>query len=123
MIEIVDSPGADSKVAPLRKQKPDGTKYRRPAEVRDTLAILLDLQPLEVAARARVADPESPDYVPSECVLYFVRRLDAEKHAGALRDLFEALRKRVLRAVPAPDRPAAGLNRHGQSAVELEIRE
>src|SRR4051794_22090142 len=91
---------ATPSVVPLRKRKRDGSEYRRRPEVEEALALLVQLSASEVARRARIEERDHPDYLPSECVLYFVRRLDPQDEEGALQDLFKILRHRVLKAVP-----------------------
>ena len=80
--------------------------YVRPPEVEEPLASLLRLPASELIERACIDDSKNASYVPSECVLYFVR------HSGigddTLRDLFGILRQRVLRAVPVLGRRVAG---------------
>src|SRR4051794_27436561 len=87
-------------VAPLRRRRPDDSLYCRPNEVEALLAALSRLPKQELVERARIDDPDDPRYVPSECLLYFVRRPNFGTDAEAFRTLFVTLRQRVLRAVP-----------------------
>ena len=70
----------------------------------------------EVAERARIGDTDHPDYVSSECLLYFVRRMKADDDC-ILQGLFLVLRRRVLQAVPMPARGEA------DRIFDLEVRE
>lgn len=121
MTQDLDTVRETPSVAPLRMRRPDGDLYHRPNEVERAIAALLHLPAREVAKRSRIEDPEHPDYVPSECVLYFVRRPDADE--DALRGLFAALRQRVLRAVPVSTRRVAGSTKLAERAADLEVRE
>src|SRR5438270_5098424 len=121
MNQNVAREGTQPSVAPLRKRRPDGILYSRPGEVEQTLVALLGLQLRELAERSRIMDPEHPDYLPSECVLYFVRRLDFGDEA--FRELFVVLRQRVLLAVPVAARRVAGTAQLAEKAGELEIRD
>ena len=108
-------------VAPLRMRKPEGDLYARPSEVEAMLATLVSLPSRELVERCRIADTTDRDYVPSECILYFVRRLDFGDEA--FRDLFVVLRQRLLRAVPVTARRVAGTAQLAEKAGELEIQE
>lgn len=121
MNQKVAPEGTPPTVAPLRKRKPDGSLYARPDEVEVSLASLVRLPTRELVERSRIMDPEDPDYLRSECVLYFVRRLDFGDEA--FRDLFEVLRQRVLRAVPVAARRVAGAGQLGEKTGEQEIQE
>lgn len=109
-------------IAPLRKRRQlDGALYCRPPKVEASLAALLGMPTRELVERAGLTDPEDPDYVRSECILYFVRRLDFGDEA--FRDLFEILRQRVLRSVRVPAQPVAGATKFAEKIGDLEVRE
>jgi RNA polymerase sigma factor (sigma-70 family) len=110
-------------VAPLRMRQPDGSLYFRPKEVEAALGVLSRLPVKEVVERSRIEDPKDPDFVPSECVLHYVRRLSPGNDEDALRDLFVILRQRVLQAVPVSARRVVGSKKLGEKAVDLEIQE
>ena len=74
---------------PLRKREKDGRLYARPPEVE---AVILDLSHLtkeEFIKRLKAED--SDDYVPSECLIYFVRRAPFESDSEVLFALFTAI--------------------------------
>ncbi len=123
MSQNVDRERATPSVAALRTRKPDGTLYERPKEVEETIAILSLLPASELAERACIEDANHPDYVPSECVLYFIRRPAFGEDNSALRELFVILRQRVLRAVPVLRRRLPGSKKVAESAADLEIQE
>ncbi len=105
-------------------QKPDGTPYERPKEVEEALAGLSRLPASELVRRAGIEETDHPDYVPSECVLYFVRRPSSfGDDENALHDLFVTLRERVLQAVPVLRQRLPGSNKVAEKKTDLEIRE
>lgn len=110
-------------VAPLRKRKRDGSEYHRRPEVEERLALLVQLPAREIARRASIEDASDPDYLPSECVLYFVRRLDRHHDEAALHDLFKILRARVSKAVPVFGQRIAGSGKVAQRAFDLDVRD
>ena len=110
-------------VAPLRKRQVDGRLYSRPSEIETHLSVLSHLSTPELVERVRIEGPADTRYVPTECVLYFVRRSTFGNDEGAIRDLFTILRQRVLQAVPVLERHLPGSSKKAESAVDLEIRE
>jgi DNA-directed RNA polymerase specialized sigma24 family protein len=122
MTKSPDNAGSTS-IAPLRRQKADGTLYSRPIEVEQALAVLSGLPTMEMVERCRIDDTAHPEYVPSECVLYFVRRPTLCGSEDALRELFVILRRRVLLAVPVPARRLAASRKFSENTDALEIRD
>jgi RNA polymerase sigma factor (sigma-70 family) len=114
---------ATASVALLRKLKPDGSAYDRRTEVEAELILLVQLPPSEVALRAKIEDASHPGYLPTECLVYFVRRLDPHKDSSALHDLFNILRQRVLKAVPVFKQRLAGSNKVAERAFDLDVRD
>lgn len=115
--------GVAPSVAPLRMKRPDGKLYDRPKEIEAALTVLLQSPANEIVRRARIEGADDPDYVPSECVLYLVRRPSTGIDEAALQELFTILRRRVLRAVPVPGRRLDGSTRVAEKATDLETRE
>ncbi len=109
-------------VVPLRKQTVDGTCFR-PPEIEQSLVALEQLPIEEVARRAAINDADHPEFVPSECVLYFVRQSKANGDSAPYRDLFTALRKRVCRAVPTPSRRIRGTSKQAEIDLEVQIQD
>src|SRR4051794_11019747 len=114
-----DNATSSAPVAPLRKRQLDGDLYCRPSEIESQLAALSQLPTQEFVERVSIKDPADPHYVPTECVLYFVRRPNVGSDQGALRTLFTVLRQRVLRAVPVPERHLSGSSKKAESVVDL----
>lgn len=110
-------------IIPLRMRAKDGSVYRRPDAIEEALAALLALPPQDVARRSRIDDCEHSEYVPSECVLHFVRHAELSGSEDVLRDLFVVLRQRVLRAVPVPTRHIPASGKTGENSVNVEIRD
>lgn len=123
MTQNADGAGTSVSVAPLRMKQQGGDPYCRRPEVEALLGVLLGLPVHELVERARVEDTNDLRYLPSECVLYFVRRPHPGNNDDTLRALFEVLRRRVLRAVPVPARRLPGSTKLAEGAIDLDIRE
>lgn len=120
--QIQDESVVSPTVVPLRKEK-DGQLYVRPANVEVAIAELSRLTKEEFVERIEAKD--SPDSVPSECLLYFVRRPPFDADKDVLFTLFAAIRQRVMKAVPVPKRPLEGKSKEkeGESSLDLDIRD
>lgn len=80
---------------PLKRKGRDGTPYERPPEIEGWLK---RLEAVEVSERLRqfaTLSRTSTGYVPSEALLYFLRRAWAEGMQGDFEQLFRVLMKRV----------------------------
>jgi DNA-directed RNA polymerase specialized sigma24 family protein len=87
-------------ITPLRKCTLEGVIYKRDGKIE---ALLRDLDPLpraDLVARCTIGDRSDPDYVPNECLLYFVRATRAENCDAHFERLYKLLISRVLRALP-----------------------
>lgn len=104
-------------VTPLVKAKPGGLQYVRRAHIEALLKELEALPPAALVTRCEISRRSAPDYVPSECVLYFVRRGRNETGAGQ-RKLVEILMKRVLSSLSRGESRSGG-----QDLDSEEIRE
>lgn len=118
---VVDREGSDL-IVPLRKQNEDGT-YFRPPEIELALTALYQLPIEEIARRSIIDDVDDPEFVPSECLLHFVRQSKANGDTAPYRDLFAALRMRVRRAVPVRAHRLSGLSKSGEKDSEEQIQE
>lgn len=87
-------------IVPLTKRKKDGTPYLRPDNIEALLPTLADLPRDTLLERARIRDRKEPDYVSSECLLYFVRASRLDNSDAWFERLYKVLIERVLRAVP-----------------------
>ena len=87
-------------VTPLKKMSLAGTLYKRDAKVEARLAELEDLTEDELVARCSIQKRDAPDYVPSECLVYFVRASRFDHSTAGFERLYKILAERVLRALP-----------------------
>lgn len=109
-------------VQTLRKKGKDGLTYVRPTKIIASIADLLRLTRDEFLKRVTADDPM--DSIPSECLLYFVRRPPFDGDKDVLFVLFTAIRQRVLKAVPVPKkRTPENPRKVSESSVDLEIQE
>ena len=87
-------------IHPLRKRTLNGELYK----CRDAIqAKLVDLERLSwraLVARCEIRDPDAADYVPSECVLYFIRNRSPETSDTCFERLYKILLERILRVLP-----------------------
>lgn len=95
---------------PLKRKSRDGTPYERPPEIE---AWLKKLEPVEAAERLRQFEPlsrKSPGYVPSEALVYFLRRAWADGAHGDFEKIFRILMKRIQQSLCSviPDSRMAG---------------
>ncbi len=107
----------------LRKHKADGTLYCRPPAIETLIEILSTIPREELVRRAHIFDREDPDYIPSECLVYFLRHARFDSNDKSFQDLFILLRQRVLRALPAIESYALGGQKQAVSASLSELRE
>jgi hypothetical protein len=85
---------------PLRKRRPDGSLYHRPAEVDAQLATLERLSRDELLQRCRIVDEAHPDYVRTECVVHFVRASHRDNSEARFTSLYRILLERAARRLP-----------------------
>ena len=87
-------------IVPLTKRKKDGTLYARPDPIEPLLLQLSQLPRDTLLERARIRDRKHPDYIPSECLVYFVRASRRENSDAWFERLYKVLVERVLHSVP-----------------------
>ena len=87
-------------IAPLTRKKKDGTLYRRPDKVEALLPTLCDLSRDGLLQRARIRNRKDPFYIPSECLVHFIRASRHENSDAWFERLYKVLAERVMRAVP-----------------------
>jgi len=80
---------------PLKRKRKDGVLYERPPEIEDWLR---RLETVDVAERLRqftLLSRKSPGYVPSEALVYYLRRAWTEGMQGDFEKIFRVLMKRI----------------------------
>jgi hypothetical protein len=87
-------------IAPLRKCKPDGKLYTRRPEVEDKIIKLALLSRDELIVQCAIRQKDDPGYVPSECLMYFVRQCRTNRPDIYFQKLYKLLVERVLRGLP-----------------------
>lgn len=90
-------------ITPLRKRTLQGTPYVRDAKIQALLAQLELLSRTELVTRCQITDRAAPDYVPSECLMYFVRATRQDDSHQHFERLYKILVSRVMRALPDPE--------------------
>jgi hypothetical protein len=91
-------------IAPLRKRTLEGgALYTRTVRTQELIAELGLLSRAELAARCMITDRSDPGYVPSECLMYFVRATRADNSDQHFERLYKILLSRLLRALPNPE--------------------
>lgn len=58
---------------PLRKRDSNGRVYERPAEIEATLETVVNQELSKLKCRGEVSDRTSPEFLPSECLVYLIR--------------------------------------------------
>lgn len=105
-------------VAPLRNQKFDGSPYTRVPEIEALLAELEGLSKAALVLRCEILSDKNPQYVPSECVLYFVRVGREGMTDAHFERLYRVLIGRVLRQLPKEI-----LEAESESMLAAEVRD
>jgi len=90
----------DAPVAPLHKHRPSGDLYQRDSRIEALIAELTVLSRDEFLARAAVTKRADPDYIPSECLVYFVRACRSDKGDAWFEHIYRILSTRVLCSLP-----------------------
>jgi hypothetical protein len=90
-------------ISPLRKRTLEGKLYTRDAKIRAKLSELEALSRDKLVERLKIRRRDDPGYVPSECLLYFVRATRMDNSAAHFERLYKALIERVLRSLPRPE--------------------
>lgn len=84
----------------LRRQKPDGALYTRTPAIEAQLSSLEQLSRDEILARCQISLRSDPGYVPSECLLHYVRASRTDNSNAWFERLYKILFARLLRALP-----------------------
>ena len=65
---------------PLTKRDSNGKTYERPAEIETAIGAAQQQDVVTLSRRAVIADKSSPDFLPSECLVYLIR--EARRRTG-----------------------------------------
>lgn len=90
-------------ITPLRKRTLGGALYTRGAGIEALLKDLEQLSRAELIARCQITDRHGPGYVPSECLIYFVRLARQDNSDQHFERLYKILLSRLRRALPNPE--------------------
>jgi DNA-directed RNA polymerase specialized sigma24 family protein len=102
---------------PLRKRKLNGESYSRPPAVESKLTELANLTRDELAARSEITAKSHPGYVPTECLLHFIRATRHDNSEVGFERLYKELMRRILRRLPTDRRKGS------ESLTSERIRE
>src|ERR1035437_4011088 len=91
-------------VTPLRKRRLSGELYERDPKIKALIAELAALSRDELIARAAITKRSDPRYIPSECIIYFIRASRRDNGEAWFERLYRTLTERVL------DRKSTRLN-------------
>ena len=106
-------------IAPLRKRTLKGEFYKRVSETESLLEELCSLSRDALLERASIARRSDPAYLPTECLLYFVRASRMDNNDDWFERLYKILNGRVLRSLPKPE----AWDGQTESYSRLEIRD
>lgn len=87
-------------VTPLRKRRIGGKLYERDPKIEAFIAELAILPRDELIVRAEITKRTDPGYIPSECLVYFIRASRRDNNEAWFERLYRILIERVLRSLP-----------------------
>jgi hypothetical protein len=87
-------------VTPLRKRRLTGELYERDTQVEALIVEMSALPREEMIARAAISKDSDPGYIPSECLVYFIRQSRRDNNETWFERLYRILIERVLRSLP-----------------------
>lgn len=90
-------------IEPLRKRSLKGELYTRDPAIEAKLLQLVMLSRDDLVTRCEIRSPSDPGYVPTECVLHFVRASRRDNSNRHFERLYKILAERVRRALPKTD--------------------
>ena len=90
-------------VVPLRKRRLSGELYERDPTIEALIAELAVLPRDTLIAKAAITKRADPGYIPSECLVYFLRASRHDNNEAWFERLYRILTERVLRSLPRPE--------------------
>ena len=106
-------------IKPLRKCYEDGTLYSRGARLEANLVELYSLCSEDLVERGKITDRSHTGYVPSECLLTFLRDSRQDNSDARFEQLYSILIARVISALPRVKGGSDG----PQSLFEANVRD
>jgi DNA-directed RNA polymerase specialized sigma24 family protein len=103
----------------LRKLSNDKIPLVRPPEVEQAINAALETPRADFLAKAEITDWRHAEYIPSECILYLLRRSKFDNDEQNFRALFTLLRARVRRALPRGTGRASGRDMEDSTALDV----
>ncbi|ACT58373.1 RNA polymerase sigma factor [Hirschia baltica] len=89
-----------AKIKPLSKRRLSGELYTRDPKIEERLSELSGVARDALIECALVSKKTDPKYVPSECLVYFIRKSWDDNTEAWFERLYKILAERVLRALP-----------------------
>jgi hypothetical protein len=114
-----DRGGDKALINPLRKISRDGKLYTRRPIIESKIIELASLSHEDLVIRCAIRQKDDPAYVPSECLLYFVRASRTDNSDAYFEKLYKLIAERVLRCLP----DGSSLNGKTTSLTKSAIRE
>ncbi len=111
--------GYEALITPLRKHTRDGKLYTRRPIIESKIIELVSLSRDDLVTQCAIRQKDDPDYVPSECLLYFIRESRGDRADIYFEKLYKLLPERVLRCLP----DGSSLNSTTISLTKSTIRE
>lgn len=93
-------PSSDVVVTPLRKRRLTGELYERDPKMTALIAELALLPRDDLVARVAITKRSEKAYIPSECLIYFIRASRRDNNEIWFERLYRLLTERVLRSLP-----------------------
>lgn len=104
-VEISTDNPKEAAISSLRKRRRTGELYERDPKVETLIAELAALPRDELIVRATITKRSDPAYVPSECLVYFIRASRHDNNEAWFRRLYQILVTRVWRSLPKAESP------------------
>ncbi|RWD31651.1 MAG: DNA-binding response regulator [Mesorhizobium sp.] len=109
----------DTAIVPLRKRRLTGEVYERDPKVQALIAELATLSHDALIAKAQITGRSNPAFVPSECLVYFIRASRRDNNERWFERLYKILTERVLRSLPK----AENLGGKGEALTRSIVRD
>lgn len=117
---IIESLKNANKIPPLRKVRQDGRRYCRPQRIEKMLTELAEDSFEVLAERARILDRRSPDYIPSEILVHWIRQTKNHRSDAQFNVLYPLLEQRIRHACPVKEIRANGVDAEVGTYADLQ---